>query len=212
MLPSLWSYQSGTSTNLGSPKASVLTSKFIHVLGFSLNSFVSNKILLVLKSLSQILTFPFCKLPRAFPSALSHPAHSLNYHTDHLVLCLDNTVILWASAKQGLYISYLYIPGAWHNYWPIEYHNVLLLNYLLNERMNALNKIYATQILPVFLLLPLYRTKSASLRKPGNNACEPLKLLGFRSRDGDWFGLDDVVVRNMQSGLVAFELCEHLER
>ncbi|KAI5775634.1 DTHD1 [Gulo gulo luscus] len=63
-------------------------------------------------------------------------------------------------------------------------------------------------------IIPLYlnRTKSASLRKPGNNACEPLKLLGFRTRDGDWFVLDDVVVRNMQSGLVAFELCEHLER
>lgn len=78
--------------------------------------------------------------------------------------------------------------------------------------MNALNKIYATRILPVSLLLPFYRTKSASIRKPGNNACESLKLLGFRSRDSGWFGLDDVVVRNMQNGLVSFELCEQLER
>ncbi|XP_050006210.1 death domain-containing protein 1 isoform X3 [Alexandromys fortis] len=56
------------------------------------------------------------------------------------------------------------------------------------------------------------RTKSASLRKPGNNACENLKLLGFRSRDSGWFGIDDVVVRTVQNGLVSFELCEHLER
>ncbi|CAH7451457.1 Dthd1 [Phodopus roborovskii] len=56
------------------------------------------------------------------------------------------------------------------------------------------------------------RTKSASIRKPGNNACETLKLLGFRSRDGGWFGIDDVVVRTVQNGLVSFELCEHLER
>ncbi|XP_036920253.1 death domain-containing protein 1 isoform X1 [Sturnira hondurensis] len=63
-------------------------------------------------------------------------------------------------------------------------------------------------------IVPLYlnRTKSASIRKPGNNACESLKLLGFRSRDSGWFGLDDVVVRAVQSGLISFELCEHLER
>lgn len=62
-----------------------------------------------------------------------------------------------------------------------------------------------------FLLL-YYRTKSASIRKPGNNACDNLKLLGFRSRDSGWFGIDDVVVRTVQNGLVSFELCEHLER
>ncbi|XP_004389847.1 death domain-containing protein 1 [Trichechus manatus latirostris] len=56
------------------------------------------------------------------------------------------------------------------------------------------------------------RTKCVSVRKPGSNACESLKLLGFRSRDGGWFVLDDVVVRTMQSGLVSFELFEHLER
>ncbi|KAM7154898.1 death domain-containing protein 1 isoform 1-T1 [Molossus nigricans] len=63
-------------------------------------------------------------------------------------------------------------------------------------------------------IIPLHLnwTKSASVRKPGSNACESLKLLGFRSRDSGWFGLDDVVVRTMQSGLIAFELCEHLER
>ncbi|XP_076992683.1 death domain-containing protein 1 isoform X3 [Tamandua tetradactyla] len=60
--------------------------------------------------------------------------------------------------------------------------------------------------------LCLNRIKSASIRKPGNNACETLKLLGFRSRDGGWFGLDDTVVRTMQNGLVSFELHEHLER
>ncbi|XP_066088537.1 death domain-containing protein 1 isoform X2 [Saccopteryx bilineata] len=63
-------------------------------------------------------------------------------------------------------------------------------------------------------IVPLYfnRTKSASIRKPGNNACESFKLLGFRSRDSGWFGLDDVVVRTVQNGLISFELCEHLER
>ncbi|KAM5287488.1 death domain-containing protein 1 isoform 2-T2 [Hipposideros larvatus] len=63
-------------------------------------------------------------------------------------------------------------------------------------------------------IVPLYlnRTKSASIRKPRNNACESLKLLGFRSRDSGWFGLDDVLVRTMQSGLISFELFEHLER
>ncbi|XP_006874397.1 PREDICTED: death domain-containing protein 1 [Chrysochloris asiatica] len=63
-------------------------------------------------------------------------------------------------------------------------------------------------------IVPLYfnRTKCVSLRKPGSNACESLKLLGFRSQDGGWFGLDDVVVRTTQSGLVSFELFQHLER
>ncbi|XP_023494013.1 death domain-containing protein 1 isoform X2 [Equus przewalskii] len=63
-------------------------------------------------------------------------------------------------------------------------------------------------------IIPLYlnRTKSASIRKPGNNTCECLKLLGIRSQDTGWFVLDDVVVRTMQSGLISFELCEHLER
>ncbi|XP_012381201.3 death domain-containing protein 1 [Dasypus novemcinctus] len=63
-------------------------------------------------------------------------------------------------------------------------------------------------------VIPLYlnRTRSASTRKPVKNSCETLKLLGFRSQDGGWFGLDDIVVRTMQSGLVSFELHEHLER
>nr|XP_044986277.1 death domain-containing protein 1 [Jaculus jaculus] len=61
---------------------------------------------------------------------------------------------------------------------------------------------------------PLYlsRTKNASIMKPRNNACEALKLLGFRSRDSGWFGLDDVLVRTTQSGLVSFEMYEHLDR
>ncbi|XP_053433809.1 death domain-containing protein 1 [Nycticebus coucang] len=55
-------------------------------------------------------------------------------------------------------------------------------------------------------------TKSTSIRKTGKNACETWKLLGFRSQDRGWFGLDDVVVRAIQSGLISFELNEHLER
>lgn len=63
-------------------------------------------------------------------------------------------------------------------------------------------------------IIPLYfnRTRSASTRKLGINAYESWKLLGFRSRDSGWFALDDVVVRPMQSGLISFELYEHLER
>ncbi|XP_036618225.1 death domain-containing protein 1 [Trichosurus vulpecula] len=55
------------------------------------------------------------------------------------------------------------------------------------------------------------RAKSASIRKPGD-VSESLKLLGFRSREGSWFVLDDIVVRNVQSGTVSFELHEHLDR
>ncbi|XP_069351045.1 death domain-containing protein 1 [Eulemur rufifrons] len=54
--------------------------------------------------------------------------------------------------------------------------------------------------------------KSTSIRKSGKNACESLKVLGFRSRDSGWFALDDVVVRTVQNGLISFELREHLER
>ncbi|XP_043828537.1 death domain-containing protein 1 [Dromiciops gliroides] len=56
------------------------------------------------------------------------------------------------------------------------------------------------------------RAKSASIRKPGDNVSESLKLLGFRSREGSWFVLDDIVVRNVHSGIVSFELHEHLDR
>ncbi|XP_044537683.1 death domain-containing protein 1 [Gracilinanus agilis] len=56
------------------------------------------------------------------------------------------------------------------------------------------------------------RAKSASIRKPGDNVSESLKLLGFRTREGGWFVLDDAVVRNVQSGIVSFELHEHLDR
>ncbi|XP_036186930.1 death domain-containing protein 1 [Myotis myotis] len=70
----------------------------------------------------------------------------------------------------------------------------------------------ATTTTKTMVSLYFNRTKSASIRKPGNNACESLKLLGFRSRDSGWFGLDGVAVRTTQSGLISFELCEHLER
>ncbi|XP_016806928.3 death domain-containing protein 1 isoform X2 [Pan troglodytes] len=55
------------------------------------------------------------------------------------------------------------------------------------------------------------RTKIASIRQPRKNASECLKLLGFRSQDSGWCGLDDVV-KTIQSGLVSVELYEHLER
>ncbi|EHH53606.1 Death domain-containing protein 1 [Macaca fascicularis] len=56
------------------------------------------------------------------------------------------------------------------------------------------------------------RTKGASIRKPGKNASECLKLLGFRSQDSGWCELDDDVVKTIQSGLISVELNEHLQR
>ncbi|EDL99850.1 rCG35965 [Rattus norvegicus] len=64
------------------------------------------------------------------------------------------------------------------------------------------------------LPIPSYfnRSKSTSISKHGNNACGTLKLLGFTSRDSGWFGIDDIVVKVVQIGLVSFKLYEHLER
>uniref|UniRef100_A0A5F4VQP2 Death domain containing 1 n=1 Tax=Callithrix jacchus TaxID=9483 RepID=A0A5F4VQP2_CALJA len=63
-------------------------------------------------------------------------------------------------------------------------------------------------------MTPLYfnRTKSASIRKSGKNTSEYLKLLGFRSQDSGWFGLNNVVVKTIQRGLISVELYEHFER
>nr|XP_056711079.1 death domain-containing protein 1 [Euleptes europaea] len=57
-----------------------------------------------------------------------------------------------------------------------------------------------------------FRAMSASPRKHGEHLNESLKLLGYRSKEEGWTLLDDVTVRNARSGLVSFELSEHLER
>ncbi|KAJ1214674.1 hypothetical protein NDU88_002292 [Pleurodeles waltl] len=55
------------------------------------------------------------------------------------------------------------------------------------------------------------RAVSASMRKHGDHITEHLKLLGFRSKEDQWVVLEDTVVKNVQNGLVSFELDEHLD-
>ncbi|XP_069487930.1 death domain-containing protein 1 [Ambystoma mexicanum] len=55
------------------------------------------------------------------------------------------------------------------------------------------------------------RAASASMRKHNDHITEHLKLLGFRSREEQWIVLEDTVVKNVQNGLVSFELNEHLD-
>ncbi|XP_060103338.1 death domain-containing protein 1 [Heteronotia binoei] len=56
-----------------------------------------------------------------------------------------------------------------------------------------------------------FRAMSASPRRQGDHLNESLKLLGCRSKEEGWTLLDEVTVRNVRSGLVSFELNEHLE-
>uniref|UniRef100_A0A8C5LUH5 Death domain containing 1 n=1 Tax=Leptobrachium leishanense TaxID=445787 RepID=A0A8C5LUH5_9ANUR len=53
------------------------------------------------------------------------------------------------------------------------------------------------------------RAVSASVRKPGDNPTELLKLIAFK--EDQWIILDDVVVKNIQNGIVLFEVAEHLQ-
>ncbi|XP_061440714.1 death domain-containing protein 1 [Rhineura floridana] len=56
-----------------------------------------------------------------------------------------------------------------------------------------------------------FRVMSASPRKLGENLNESLKLLGYRSKEDEWFVLDDIPVQNARNGLVSFELNEPLD-
>ncbi|XP_053556255.1 death domain-containing protein 1 [Bombina bombina] len=51
------------------------------------------------------------------------------------------------------------------------------------------------------------RSASASVRKHGENQSEFLKLLVYK--DDQWSVLDEVIVRNVQNGIVSFEINEH---
>ncbi|XP_030048475.1 death domain-containing protein 1 [Microcaecilia unicolor] len=55
------------------------------------------------------------------------------------------------------------------------------------------------------------RTLSASVRKHGDNPSESLKVLGYKTKEDQWAVLEDIAVRNMQNGLVSFEIDEHLD-
>ncbi|XP_044132007.1 death domain-containing protein 1 [Bufo gargarizans] len=54
------------------------------------------------------------------------------------------------------------------------------------------------------------RAVSASVRKHGDNPSELLKLLALK--EDQWIVLDDIVVKNVQNGIVSFEVTEHMER
>ncbi|XP_018416763.1 PREDICTED: death domain-containing protein 1 [Nanorana parkeri] len=53
------------------------------------------------------------------------------------------------------------------------------------------------------------RAVSASVRKHGDNPSELLKLLALK--EDQWIVLDDIVVKNVQNGIVSFEMSEHLQ-
>ncbi|MGH0164418.1 UNVERIFIED_CONTAM: hypothetical protein FKN15_047156 [Acipenser sinensis] len=61
---------------------------------------------------------------------------------------------------------------------------------------------------------PIHRTRavSASVKKSRETANEYLILLGYKSKEEQWVIMEDVTVRNILNGLVAFELSEHIER
>ncbi|XP_071988537.1 death domain-containing protein 1 [Engystomops pustulosus] len=54
------------------------------------------------------------------------------------------------------------------------------------------------------------RAVSASVRKHGDNPSEVLKLLALKEEQ--WIVVDDVVVKNVQNGIVSFEVNENIQR
>ncbi|XP_073502392.1 death domain-containing protein 1 isoform X2 [Phyllobates terribilis] len=54
------------------------------------------------------------------------------------------------------------------------------------------------------------RAVSASVRKHGDNPSELLKLLALK--EDQWIILDDIVVKNVQNGLVSLEVTEYIQR
>ncbi|XP_069600726.1 death domain-containing protein 1 isoform X2 [Ranitomeya imitator] len=54
------------------------------------------------------------------------------------------------------------------------------------------------------------RAVSASVRKHGDNPSELLKLLALK--EDQWIILDDIVVKNVQNGLVSLEVTEYMQR
>ncbi|XP_067865533.1 death domain-containing protein 1 [Heterodontus francisci] len=56
------------------------------------------------------------------------------------------------------------------------------------------------------------RSMNAPVKKHGETSNESLKLLGFNSKDEEWLMMDNVTVKDLQNGLVAFEIAEHLDR
>ncbi|GCC24673.1 hypothetical protein chiPu_0003075 [Chiloscyllium punctatum] len=57
-----------------------------------------------------------------------------------------------------------------------------------------------------------HRLMSAPVKRHGEAINEPLKLLGFNSKIEEWLIMDNVTMKDMQNGLVAFEIAENLDR
>ncbi|XP_043549311.1 death domain-containing protein 1 [Chiloscyllium plagiosum] len=57
-----------------------------------------------------------------------------------------------------------------------------------------------------------HRLMSAPVKRHGDAINEPLKLLGFNSKIEEWLIMDNVTMKDMQNGLVAFEIAENLDR
>ncbi|XP_063315977.1 death domain-containing protein 1 isoform X1 [Pelobates fuscus] len=71
------------------------------------------------------------------------------------------------------------------------------------------NKRASTATVPRVTSSHQIRAVSASVKKHGDNPTELLKLLAFK--EDQWAVLDDVVVKNVQNGIVSFEVSEHLQ-
>ncbi|KAM8939522.1 death domain-containing protein 1 [Pelodytes ibericus] len=71
------------------------------------------------------------------------------------------------------------------------------------------NKRASTATVPRVTAAHQIRAVSASVRKHGDNPTEVLKLLTFK--EDQWMIMDDILVRNVQNGIVSFEIAEHIQ-
>ncbi|XP_043918023.1 death domain-containing protein 1 [Protopterus annectens] len=69
----------------------------------------------------------------------------------------------------------------------------------------------ATAAVPNVTSTQQIRVSSASVRKHGDTAKETLKLLGYKAKEELWTVME-ANVRNLQNGLITFDISEHLER
>ncbi|XP_053310938.1 death domain-containing protein 1 [Spea bombifrons] len=72
------------------------------------------------------------------------------------------------------------------------------------------NKRPSTATVPRVTAANPIRAVSASMKKHKDNPTEILKLLAFK--EDQWHILDDIVVKNVQNGVVSFDVAEYLQR
>uniref|UniRef100_H3AFU5 Death domain containing 1 n=1 Tax=Latimeria chalumnae TaxID=7897 RepID=H3AFU5_LATCH len=56
------------------------------------------------------------------------------------------------------------------------------------------------------------QTMSASVKKHRDVVKETLTLIGYKSKEEEWTVLENISVKNIQNGLIAFEMTEHLDK